>query len=1341
MALVITLIMLAVTLVMAMAFIALSRRQRDAVSTTTDTAMARLATDSALAMAEAQIAANITSSTNLAAYNQRLLVSTNYEYGYGFNRVGGPNGSGPANPTNVNYDLYNTGVAGPLSPVDQVQNIANLLYLPRAPVYIRTNNASGGYGYDFRYYLDLNRNGRFETNGWVVDLDNLGRPVVDAKNNYVYHFETGDPEWVGVLEHPDQPHGPNNPFIARYAFMAQPIGNSLDLNAIHNQVLNQTLSVRDGYVRNQGVGTWELNLAAFLADLNTNEWDSPTSVNPTVNPYIYFQPNIDNKGSAFEDARALLSWRYGYRYNSLASVNQLFPNNSFNGAFAFDNIDGYGDGPWQITVNTNADVPRADNASLPWAGAESTNQFYNLPSDLFNPAMSASSGVNSFTNRLMQAGLGKSTYDRYTFYRLMAQLGTASEPESGKINLNYSNAVVRYNNYGVVTGVTIIPGAETNQVPWRPRDFFVAAADQMLRLYSEMWFRRNPSNYLSSIYGINTNYYHRDVNFNVIANDPSGLGLTNLPYFGMTNEIPVVSITNIPVRVNGQYVYSPAVNRILQLAANLYEASTNEFYPNVYRPMFEHDRAGNAFVVGYTNPVSGGLLNTVVNEKDHQLDPPFDDYSPAITNIPPLYQPIQYLGQFVNVYGVPWIIGARKGFPNFNKLGMQTVVEVTRKLQVGRKPGDTSVPTHLQFTNQLYSFSISNSIGVECWNSYTNAYPNPVYINVRDTLSMAITNDYGLPPRAFSGYVMGNTYYVGKWPGYANNAEPSFKVPLQRSAILLTNADLYFGSAPPGVAGFYPDSFNYGWETNRTSFDLPNFTLLTTNRFQLSMLDFSNGVYHVIDYVHFNGPNKNRYLSSVLKTTSSAPGYDNMWSVFLKKNSVVPVGIDNQWNASIGSPPYRNNQGYWNGLTGVTGLTPQEEIDGFKHFLGLALGSMNPNYYTTNSVVQLPYTPTAMIYDYTGWQANDPLVHYLASDLNYTGSENKGALLSGLNKIQDNSAVPMPRYTVLNERYQPWGKAAPIGFDSLDYNFTNAWNAIYKDPLVTSSDGWNFPTNKYPTEGWIGRVHRGTPWQTVYLKSQNVLHQLQGNRINSGTNTWLAWTGDYDVFDAANSAPLLDRMLFDVFTTGLNPNSTRGQLSVNQDNLAAWSAVFSGMEVLSNNVKNARISIDPATFANLVIQPAGLEGDYSTLNYLVTNINSARAIYTNADGVVGTFEEKGDILSVPALTDRSPYLNRSSRSQLNNGISDQVYEWLPQQMMSLLSCPSAPRYLVTCYGQALKPAQNSTVLSGNYFKMVTNYQVVAESAIRAVIRLDKHVTATGTNYTTAVESYNVLPPD
>src|ERR1035437_2458696 len=99
-ALVITLILLSVTLVMAVAFLAIANRERNAVTTTTDTATARHGAETALAYAEAQIVANILSSTNAAAYNFSLLVSTNYINANGFN-----DSLGVVNPTNVNYDF------------------------------------------------------------------------------------------------------------------------------------------------------------------------------------------------------------------------------------------------------------------------------------------------------------------------------------------------------------------------------------------------------------------------------------------------------------------------------------------------------------------------------------------------------------------------------------------------------------------------------------------------------------------------------------------------------------------------------------------------------------------------------------------------------------------------------------------------------------------------------------------------------------------------------------------------------------------------------------------------------------------------------------------------------------------------------------------------------------------------------------------------------------------------------------------------------------------------------------------------------------------------------------
>jgi hypothetical protein len=157
-----------------------------------------------------------------------------------------------------------------------------------------------------------------------------------------------------------------------------------------------------------------------------------------------------------------------------------------------------------------------------------------------------------------------------------------------------------------------------------------------------------------------------------------------------------------------------------------------------------------------------------------------------------------------------------------------------------------------------------------------------------------------------------------------------------------------------------------------------------------------------------------------------------------------------------------------------------------------------------------------------------------------------------------------------------------------------------------------------------------------------------------------------------------------------------------------------------------------------MINPAGVEAANSVLSNIVANINNTR---TNGNIFpYHGFTHAGDVLQAPALSEYSPFLYRGPASDIADvhyGISDEMYEWLPQQMMGLVRS-TEPRFVLYCYGQALRPAPGGTVLSGPYFQMVTNYQVVAESAIRVVMRVDK---ANTSQPHAVVESYNVLPPN
>ena len=220
-ALVITLILLSVITFLTVTFLVVTRREREQTQAQSNQTDASLAADAAVEQAKAMIVASMLARTNGQDFG--LMVSTNY-----INTDGFDSRQGVPDLVNVNYD-YQIGGGG-LTPKMVIQNLLNLQILPRPPVYITTNKLLPP---DFRYYIDLNRNGVHDTNGFGTNYDANGF-LKNPDGSWQTNFFVGDPEWIGVLDKPYLPHSSSNQFVARYAFFAVPIGNNLDLNYIHN---------------------------------------------------------------------------------------------------------------------------------------------------------------------------------------------------------------------------------------------------------------------------------------------------------------------------------------------------------------------------------------------------------------------------------------------------------------------------------------------------------------------------------------------------------------------------------------------------------------------------------------------------------------------------------------------------------------------------------------------------------------------------------------------------------------------------------------------------------------------------------------------------------------------------------------------------------------------------------------------------------------------------------------------------------------------------------------------------------------------------------------------------
>jgi hypothetical protein len=1267
-ALVITLILLSVITFMAIAFLVLSRGQKSSVTTTTDETIARQAADAALARAQAEMIAPILASTN--PFNYTMLVSTNYISPIGFT-------PGNTSPTNVSYVGRNGAF---LAGRDALQNLANLEFNPRPPVFI-TNRLSGSN--DFRYYLDLNRNGIFEPSGWVGQTNTSGLGILTTNGTLQLSYQMGDPQWIGQLEFPDHTHAADNRFISRYAYMVVPISQTLDINYIHNQANNPNKTTFDpfgrDYLRNQGVGTWEMNLASFLYDLNTNiyAWGGLYTYQPAT-PENPAGPPI--AGNAFVDAFSILKNRYANLPTSLAPVATLFANGA--PAFSSDYIDGYSAGPIMTVKWRPFPSPDATRTTRPWSGADNTNHFFSSQ-DLFDVTKTST----HFTNALLTAGSKTNSYDRYTFYRLLSQLGTDSSPEpANKINLNYDNLVQKN-----VLGVS----SATNFFPWKPLDFFTNVASALL----------------------------------------ANAGYTNL------------TLSNIPVYPTNYYTAS--VHRLLQLAANIYDASTNRAfvsgpgpsYPSVFRPLFRRITVGSTnliFVAGFREVL--GTDFAFANRAPAMLE--LDSGAPGvITKVPLLGIPFRSDQLEPMISGMPLIVGAKKGLPNFNEFSMQTYVYITRILQFHRSALDGPVTQ----TNQMYVVALTNQYGLEAWNSYSNTYPQNLRLIAAVDMTAIITNDANrvIYSNRVSRAADMHDSTINPWRGWKGTLGrdlQSFILPFVTTNFSTFLSNSTVANQPSTFVGNWVSAQNQAF-VNPGQFYVPNWWLNLNTRLRFILLDVTAN--RIVDYVNLNHWEPTFYLTTNLTYFSGTCQLGDFsgqgqWGTNRQHGSfdtrVPTIGVLNQiavGEGLAGTIPDWNNFS----MNPYAGQDVTKAIQFFNYNMGNPVQGLT---FTKSNIFYAPFNSYAAIFISRSLEANDPLIHYTLGDLVDLTQTN-------------NVAIRQPQAPLWNDLGQVNSRYAPWGFAGVKFS-TGAKDITKKDPLVTRSDDWDFPTNKFPNVGWLGRVHRGTPWQTVYLKSPNLLfqpgtspkqnllnwnqwtgnQQLWGqvtNRINNQTVTnwvpippWLAYAGATNFYDSLYSLPTNDWRILDLFTTAINDNATRGQLSVNQTNLAAWSAVLGGVNVLPDLLTNS-------TF----ITPAGFYTDANPtpLALIVKGIINSRTNFPNK-----TYQRLGDILATPQLSVASPYLTTRT-----NFMNDEVYERIPQQIMGLLRTGDQPRFVIYSYGQALKPAPRSVIpnsIFGNQFvNLCTNYQITAEVATRAVVRID----GAPTNTHAVVESFNVLPPD
>ncbi len=1342
-ALVITLVLLSVILVVTFTLLALSRRERASVTTAQHLIDAEYMANAGFERAKATVAAQILGRTNMAAggFATPIYQTYNTNTFQFFNaierRVGGDllvsSSQGPTDPRAYTADFIarlqtpelGGGGGGGFGGFNETRDA-------RVPVFVRTNRTLPNAPLDFRFYLDLNRNGTFESNGFFPLIDMNERPVPGATpTSVIEYYHTGDPEWIGMTAQAGLPHSPTNRFIGRYAYAVVPAGRTLDINTIHNDAGNNAFNAADGFGRNQGYGTYEINLAAFLAELNTNSWGRLQ--------YNYDFPAPWGQGSgigpgratglAFDDARSILQYRYGGDVGTLPTLDQwLRPDAAFRALTAWRNdyIDNIGNDPNDDIARSAGGVQFENDFIDPttrWPGADNTNRFNSIH-DLYRTSKTftrSSPNYTNFVNRLRQASLGPGSYNRYTFYRLLSQLGTDTGPGPvGRINLNFSSSGTN---------------RSTDFRPWNPTDFFMNVADRLIR----QTFTNFPGN----------DYYTLNYGYRFSAtNGP-------VPLFSyLAGDQPTLSVTNIPIYPTN--LYNAAIHRSLQVAANLFEANNTNFVgpitpgrpdlaavlPNIFRPVFAQSGA-RIWISRYERVTNSSDI--VLAQKWYHFDE-LDGVKLRDTD---------------NIYGIPWVVAAQKGYPNLNEIGLASTVTVERKLDIVKK----AIKSPPVSTNELFIMGISNVFGVELWNPYTNRFPRALRTVVRGRLSMTLTNS---DSRTFQRVGVSNYFATGvipanSWAGVGTTGQRatasqagSFRFPI------LTNLTFL---PPMGYRGdnqtFVP-STNPVYSATSQGFYAPKWVYRTTNDFLFFLVDDNSR--RIVDVVTMNRLETFFDISEAMQPENYVPvqgseGSKNLWSTRrvngrpasdLTQKDIPTEGVVRQMNISAGLGELAND---WNDPATSSGnpSIPLERENFRRFVLGQTeVGASN----IVSLEKQAPYSPSAKFLHDVSWQVNDPLVHHIIDHFLHVEPVGNTVIFTNY------SAAPIPilmgwpatnrNFGVINAPYTPWGGSPLRQSSGADEALAgNTMRVEVMDPLIRSVNDWQFPTNAYPSVGWIGRVHRGTPWQSVYLKAQGGgSNELWLRHVGSDVGRlWL----DYDPILRKDvyrvswlSHPTNDWSLVDLFTVAPGENATTGQIGINQVGLAAWSAVLSGVTVLTNyasddlaKVRNMRGQAPLVT--NLVIQPSF--GDpTSPMNRLVNAINRYRAGLTN-----GLFMRAGDILAVPELTLNSPWL-RLNNDQRAYGLTDEAYERIPRQILSLVR-PDEARYVIYAFGQALQPAPDSLIKNplSPHYNLCTNYQIMAEVATKTVLRFENVGGVVNGRpqfvLKPVIESFSQLPPE
>ncbi len=1196
-------------------------------------------------------------------------------------------------------------------------------------------------------FFDEDKDGRLDPVG--RHFLNLNRDL-DARGNAVFQptalSQVGDPQWVGVLEDPGAPHGPDNRFIGRFAFMIVPASKTLDVNYVYNNAKNpghlKNAIGDSGYARGSGSSRQHLNLAAALGAIHP-VWD-----------FRYEQDwTRPSGGLAFRDA--------GKIFRHAQTVNALFDPGDFLSP---------------LVINSTPDATYKDfNDRLQLAGGAA---FYELAGALSIQAHREplrKLNLNHFKNprapiTINNAGQilcprphGLTNGARVTLYGDTALMPAVLVPNApnGRLLSVYDDVFVRFagtqgandlvalhwDYNGTATGaaqfgVPVSFGRDSrgnlrvaDAAFWFPRTryarndlaygirkngqqaLFVAVRDHESAGVFES--DRDQGLWTEALGGVqsamSTGAFYLDRRRAMFENVAAALlrrGIANGQSFVQTTDRNDMVSFAIPLDQAG---YTPEVQRLLQLAANICDVYSPGQFPSVFRPLLEPGNNATLIRRFAHEPHRSFLAqqprfdlpeDQAKFAQDNQMEMQRRQASP---DLPPYFPRVGSIEVDGSRAAVPLLIGAKQAWPSAK--GRQRVLS----------PAINEVVAHtsMQYDNTGQQISPWLRIAVETkrFDDSTDAL----------TLDVKVRNEGNLTYQYHHGTPLAQSRYDRRSYTFSTNSQhtvPSgFSVasidgPLRST--LPVQAPIVFTTRPAEGRAFERWPWEIAATMNRVECELSTAEDPKDGKRALLVDHADLQPRHLVyaeEIPDWTSPWGYKTGDEVIRVHNDSR-YTDTGGTFLTTNRYVarvdhrsdpkdfdfrkpgfhegrPADLETMdpklWKSEIWEPKEMYRKGEVYKVTSGIGPARKHEyvIAERDHFAA----TVPPNGTTADALKR--DLNAGNISAFAGelreiaWQANDPLMNSRESDL--THYYNNAITTNNWRNIRYSSKASTASLGLgrslgsQNFCYQPWSRSA-----NPPESFT------LKDAGVESESNWEFPSGGLGNIGELGLLHRGTPWQSLNLKALDpaLTPEQWRNWVAPGTS-FATPAAPPGTLTWDQMFPNADWPLTEVFAVTDKMDDLRGLLSVNQASRPAWAAALAGVALTHDNTR----SVAP---------------NDGKLGEVVTGINVYRdkpdryKPYPDKTPGAEPFREVWEILAAPELTVASPYAPTGAAA------TDWDYEAIPRQTLSLLRVESDHRFIAYVFSQALRPAQGS-VRPG---QTPSNYQVVGEGASRCIFRVD-----------------------